>query len=121
MTQAPLGIVHLLSAKASEHGDDGAGPEALRASSDIVTCSSGPSGQAVSLAGGVGARYEGQPGSVDNGGPSMPMGTSFHTASGEISCDSSTRGISCTDGQGHGFTIGDHYLIVRSPSGERRY
>ena len=43
----------------------------------------------------------------------MPIGTSFLTASGVIGCDSSSRGITCADGNGNSFTIGDRYLIAQ--------
>jgi S1-C subfamily serine protease len=92
------------------------------ATDDVVGCSSGPSGQGVSLVAGLGASYEGITGSADNGGPSMPMGTQFTTPGGNLRCDSSSRGITCRDAAtGSGFTIGDHYVVVRNGGTERRY
>jgi len=83
------------------------------ATSDYVRCGSGPSGQVVELRAGGRARYLGVLGSTDNGGPSMPIGTSFRTPTGAISCGSSSRGITCTDtASGQTFTIGDHYVRV---------
>ncbi|MEX2647011.1 MAG: S1C family serine protease [Gaiellaceae bacterium] len=80
-----------------------------------ATCSSGPSGKAVRLVAGGAATYLGTIGSVDRGGPDMPMGTSFRTPRGNISCDSSTRGITCTDvASGNRFVIGDYRLRLRN-------
>jgi hypothetical protein len=78
-----------------------------------VTCHSGPSGKAVELQAG-GEVYDLSPvDSVDEGGPSMPMGTSFTTPGGTIRCDSSRRGITCSDQLGSGaFTIGDRDLLI---------
>ncbi len=80
----------------------------------FVRCGSGPSGQIVELRAGTGARYVGVASSRDNGGPSMPMGTSFRTPASSIECGSSSRGITCTDltGSGESFTIGDNYVNV---------
>lgn len=92
------------------------------ANDDVVACSSGPSGQQVALSVGGGASYEGVGGSADNGAPSMPMGTAFTTPGGRVTCDSSSRGITCRDRTtGNGFTIGDRYTIVRNNGVERRY
>ena len=92
------------------------------AASDTVACTSGPSGQGVALTSGEGSFYGGVVGSTDTGGPAMPMGTAFETPSGSIRCDSSSRGIRCTDAiTGSGFTIGDHYVVVRNGGAEQRY
>jgi hypothetical protein len=83
------------------------------ATDTYVRCGSGPSGQIVELQTGAGARYLGILGSTDNGGPAMPIGTAFNTPSRRIVCDSSSHGITCTDGAtGQTFTIGDHYVSV---------
>ena len=83
------------------------------ATDTYVRCGSGPSGQVVELQSRVGVRYLGVLGSPDNGGPAMPMGTAFNTPSSALVCDSSSRGITCTDGTTREtFTIGDHYVRV---------
>jgi len=84
-----------------------------------VVCTSGPSGEGVRLVAGAGVTRLGRVGSVDHGGPAMAEGTSFTTPSGSIRCESSSRGITCTDltGSGASFTIGDVH-IVTSTGGE---
>jgi serine/threonine-protein kinase len=86
-----------------------------------VRCGSGPSGQFVELRAGIGATYVGVSSSSDNGGPSMPMGTSFRTPARSIECGSSSRGITCVDlaGSGESFTIGDHYVNVNGVTTRR--
>lgn len=82
------------------------------ATNSFVRCGSGPSAEVVQLQAGGAAIYLGVLGSRDNGGPSMPEGTSFQTPAATIECGSSSRGISCTDITGQSkasFTIGDHY------------
>ncbi len=92
------------------------------ARNESVVCSAGPSGKVASLEVGVGAFYEGVLGSRDNGGPSMPMGTSFRTPAGTIECGSSTRGITCTDlTTGAYFVIGDYYVRIGNRGAEQRY
>ena len=92
------------------------------AKNDSVVCTSHPSGLGVGLTVGVGAFYSGVVGSSDSGGPAMPMGTEFTTPSRAVNCNSSSRGIACTDATtGSGFTIGDHYVIVRNAGSQRRY
>jgi S1-C subfamily serine protease len=78
-----------------------------------VFCSSGPSADAVELeAGGDIVDLSPSP-SRDEGGPSMPMGTAFTTPGGTIRCESSRRGITCTDLiAGGSFTIGDQQLVI---------
>jgi hypothetical protein len=87
-----------------------------------ATCTSGPSGQAVKLVAGEGAAYLGILGSADKGGPAMVEVTSFQTPSESITCGSSSRGITCTDGAtGASFVIGDHYVRVINNGHEVRY
>jgi S1-C subfamily serine protease len=83
------------------------------ADNTAVYCSSGPSGDAVELEAG-GAVVDLSPSaSRDEGGPSMPMGTTFTTPGETIRCESSRRGITCIDLlDGGAFTIGDHQLII---------
>jgi serine/threonine-protein kinase len=82
-----------------------------------VYCSAGPSGKAVKLTVGQGATYLGIRPSVDRGGNSMPEGTSFRTPSGKLTCNSSSRGITCTDlTTGRGFVIGDYQVILTGTS-----
>lgn len=84
-------------------------------SNTAARCTSGPSGKGVRLVVGSGASYLGITGSSDNGGPSMPMGTSFRTPDETIECTSSTRGITCTDLMtGRGFTIGDQSIVIQN-------
>jgi hypothetical protein len=65
---------------------------------------------------GVGVKYLGVVGSTDLGGPAMPEGTAFVTPEGAISCESSSRGISCTDvAGGSSFVIGDQNVVLHNP------
>jgi serine/threonine protein kinase len=83
------------------------------ATATYVYCSSGPSGHAVRLDVGGRIRDLGIRGSSDQGGPSMPEGTSFRTQSNAIECGSSSRGITCTDlASGAYFVLGDTRLIT---------
>jgi S1-C subfamily serine protease len=82
-----------------------------------VYCSSGPSGRAVRLDVGSGVTDFGIRGSSDEGGNSMPEGTSFRTPDGRIECGSSGRGITCTDRTtGAYFILGDTRLITSGAS-----
>lgn len=83
------------------------------ATATYVYCSSGPSGRAVKLEVGKGITDYGTRGSADQGGPAMPEGTAFRTPNGAIECNSSSRGITCTDRTtGRYFILGDQQLIV---------
>jgi hypothetical protein len=93
--------------------------ERCNATADYVYCSAGPSGRAVKLTVGADVVDLGVRGSQDLGGPSMPEGTSFTTPNDTISCDSSSRGISCRDlTNGASFVIGDYQVIVTHPGSE---
>jgi Prokaryotic RING finger family 1 len=87
-------------------------------SASAVVCTSAPSGEGVRLVAGLGVTKLGHIGSTDEGGPAMAEGTSFATPSGSIRCESSRRGITCSDltGSGESFTIGD-WRIVTTGSG----
>jgi hypothetical protein len=53
----------------------------------------------------------------------MPEGTSFTMPAGTITCESSSRGITCTDltGTDASFTIGDYVVRVINNGVERSY
>ena len=52
----------------------------------------------------------------------MPMGTSFTTPGGLVTCESSSRGITCTDNfTGAYFVIGDYKVRVNVGYGEETY
>ncbi len=89
----------------------------------FATCTSSTSGQGVSLdAGQGGATYEGVTGSTDRGGPALQFGQTVSNPSGTITCDSSSRGITCRSRvSGSSFVIGDHYVRVANGGRERRY
>ena len=75
--------------------------------------SSSPGGSAV---------YEGITGSIDRGGPALAVGRSLTNSSGTITCDSSSRGITCRDrATGNSFVIGDRYVRVINGGQETRY
>jgi S1-C subfamily serine protease len=83
-----------------------------------VYCTSGPSGRAVKLEVGKGVMDYGVRGSTDRGGPAMPEDTSFRTPGGKLECDSSSRGITCTDRTtGAYFILGDTRLIISHRAG----
>jgi hypothetical protein len=84
---------------------------------DSVTCTSGPSGEGVRLERGAGVTALGAIGSRDVGGRAMAEGKSIHNPSGSIRCESSSRGITCTDlaGSGAAFTIGDTRIRTSGP------
>ena len=85
-------------------------------------CTAGPSGQGATLVVGFDANYDGVAGSSDLGGPAMQMGTSFTTPGGAVTCDSSSRGITCTDNvTGSYFVIGDYSVVINNGGGEKRY
>jgi serine/threonine protein kinase len=87
--------------------------ERCNATSTRVYCSAGPSGRAVRLDVGERVTDYGIRGSSDQGGPSMPEGTSFRTPDAKIECNSSSHGITCKDRTtGASFTLGDYKLIV---------
>jgi Trypsin-like peptidase domain len=89
------------------------------ANDSFAVCTAGPSGKGVQLIVGSGASYEGVTGSTDKGGPAMAIGSSFTTPGGNITCSSSTRGITCKDTTtGAYFTIGDYHVRVNNGSGE---
>lgn len=91
-------------------------------SDDYASCTSGPSGQGVSLSPGGAAVYEGITGSIDRGGQTLAMGRSLTNPSGTITCDSSSRGITCRDrATGNTFVIGDRYVRVINGGQETRY
>ena len=55
-------------------------------------------------------------------GPRMPEGTSFRTDTGEIECESSGRGITCTDvATGKYFVIGDYVVQINNGGGEQAH
>jgi S1-C subfamily serine protease len=88
------------------------------ATNEYVFCSSGPSDEAVQLTVRSGISDESPYDSADVGGPSMPMGTAFTTPAGTIRCDSSSRGVTCTDtASGASFTIGDYRIVIRGGAG----
>ena len=85
-------------------------------------CTAAPSGKGVSFSVGSDPFYLGQTGSEDLGGPAMPMGTSFTTPGGLVTCESSSRGITCTDNYtGAYFVIGDYKVRVNVGYGEETY
>jgi Trypsin-like peptidase domain len=82
-----------------------------------ATCGSGPSGRHVRLVVGGGARETGRGPAPDRGGPALPMGRSLTNAASTIQCDSSSRGVTCTDlTTGDAFTIGDYKIVFASGS-----
>jgi S1-C subfamily serine protease len=93
--------------------------ERCYADDSFAVCTAGPSGKGVRLVVGSGASYEGITGSTDKGGPAMPIGSSFTTPGGNITCSSSSRGITCKDvATGAYFTIGDYHVRVNNGAGE---
>ena len=95
--------------------------ERCLANNQSVFCTAGPSNKAVKLV--VGGRVSDQSPypSRDYGGPSMPEGTSFATPAGTITCESSSRGITCTDtATSASFTIGDYTIVIQHGSGGSR-
>jgi len=95
--------------------------ERCNATLNYVYCSAGPSGKAVKLTVGEDVTDLGVRGSQDLGGASMPEGTSFTTPNGKITCNSSTRGITCMDTtNGAEFVIGDYQVIVKHPGSPNR-
>jgi hypothetical protein len=88
---------------------------------DYAICNSGPSGQAVSIAADGLAVYEGITGSRDRGGPALSFGQTVTNPTGSIACESSSRGITCTNTLGSRFVIGDHYVRVMNGGREERY
>jgi hypothetical protein len=96
--------------------------ERCYADDSFAVCTAGPSGKGVRLLAGSGAAYMGATGSNDKGGPAMPIGSSFTTPGGNITCDSSSRGITCRDdATGAYFTIGDYHVRINNGSGEVVY
>ncbi len=86
------------------------------ARSTVVRCGSGPSGEVVQLKVGGPAVYLGRLGSIDRGGPALALGASIETPGGAIRCDSSYRGITCTDRASRAtFVIGDYRHILSNP------
>jgi hypothetical protein len=93
--------------------------ERCYANDSFAVCTAGPTRKGVRLVAGSGASYEGITGSTDKGGPAMPLGSSFTTPGGRITCDSSSRGITCKDNTtGAYFTIGDYHVRVNNGGGE---
>jgi hypothetical protein len=91
--------------------------ERCLASDQSVFCTAGPSSKAVKLVAGERASDRSPYPSRDLGGPSMPEGTSFTTPGGTIKCESSSRGITCTDtATSASFTIGDYSVVVKQGS-----
>jgi V8-like Glu-specific endopeptidase len=87
---------------------------------DFVACTAGPSGKGVSLGAGGSAIYEGVTGSRDRGGPALGLGEKV--TSGAITCDSSSRGITCTDrNTGNSFVIGDLKVRIRNDGREESH
>jgi len=98
------------------------GLEQCYAENEYVACGATPSGKQASLYSGDGAYYDGISSDISGDGPHMPEGTSFTTNSGDITCGSSTRGITCTDHvTGAYFIIGDYYVIVANNGQEARH
>jgi len=96
--------------------------EVCYADDEGAVCAALPSGKGVRLVPGSGAAYLGIVGGKDEGGPAMPLGTSFSTPQGTISCDSSYRGIRCRDNTtGSYFVIGDYRVVINNGRGEVRY
>jgi S1-C subfamily serine protease len=86
-------------------------------------CVSLPSGKSATLTVGVGAA-PGEPviGADDMGGPPLQLGESFTTPAGSLSCDSSSRGITCTDlTTGSYFVSGDYEVKINNGAGEESY
>jgi hypothetical protein len=74
----------------------------------------------VSLSAGGSAIYEGVTGSRDRGGPALGLGEKV--TSGAITCDSSSRGITCTDrNTGNSFVIGDLKVRIRNDGREESH
>jgi len=87
-----------------------------------AVCTALPSGKGVSLEPGRGATYLGIVEGSDQGGPAMPLGTSFTTPGGTITCDSSYRGIRCLDDTtGAYFVLGDYRGYLNNGSGDKRF
>jgi hypothetical protein len=89
---------------------------------EYAACTSGPSGQGVSVVACGRASYEGVTGSTDRGGPALAMGRVICSSTGTIVCDSSSRGITCRSTEtGNSFVIGDHYVRIKNDGRETRY
>lgn len=82
----------------------------------VARCGSGPSGEVVQLRVGGPAAYVGRVGSQDRGGPALRFGQAVVAPGGAIRCESSSRGITCTDrSSGASFTIGDYRHTLSQP------
>lgn len=89
---------------------------------EFVACTAAPSGKGVSLSVGAEAVYEGVTGSTDHGGPALGFGERVSSTSGDLNCESSSRGISCSDrSSGNSFVIGDYQVVLRNSGGETRH
>lgn len=54
---------------------------------------------------------------MESGGPPLPHGTKI--TDGAVTCASQTDGVTCLDGNGHGFRLAGTHLAV-SPAGAGR-
>lgn len=88
-----------------------------------AACVALPSGKGVSLEVGFGAVYEGMIGDAsDAGGPELELGDSFTTPGGQVTCESSNRGVTCVDNTtGWYFVIGDYTVKTNNGGGEEGY
>jgi S1-C subfamily serine protease len=87
-----------------------------------AVCTALPSRKGVALEPGAGAAYLGIVEGEDQGGPAMPLGSSFTTPAGAITCDSSRLGIRCVENaSGSYFVLGDYRGYLNNGDGEKRF